>query len=236
MRRALFAILTALVCTSALAVDVKTYIPKNAYSLMTVLCDTREAAWPDGDYCGLLAAQVERESCISLTHSRCWSPTAELKTKREYGFGLAQHTIAYRQDGSVRFNTQQELRQKYASLRDWTFEKRFDPKYQLLALVEMDHGIFRRISNAASERERLAFMLSAYNGGESGVRQDRLLCSNTGGCDPDVWFDNVERYSLKTRKVNPGYGQSAYDINRGYVKDIMFVRRPKYDLYFESEK
>lgn len=234
--RALLVILMALACTPALAVDVKTYIPKNAYSLLTVLCDTREAAWPDGDYCGLLSSQVERESCISLTHSRCWSPTAELKMKREYGFGLSQITIAYNPDGSVRFNTQQELRQKYASLRDWTFEKRFDPTYQLLALVEMDHGIYRRISDAATDQERLAFMLSAYNGGESGVRQDRVLCSNTRGCDSRVWFNHVERYSLKTRKANPGYGQSAYDINRGYVRDIMFVRRQKYDDYFSTSK
>ncbi len=101
--------------------------------------------------------------------------------------------------------------------------------------VQLDPHVrdgFRRTLAAATERDRLAFTLSAYNGGESGVRQDRLLCRNTRGCDPAAWFDNVELYSLKSRKPNPGYGSSAFKINREYIHLVMDIRRPKYDPFF----
>ena len=234
MRFAL-ALLIALVCLPASAQDVKTFVPAGAYALLPELVKVQRQHWPDAPMPSFLAAQIEQESCISLKHSRCWNPRAQLKTSREWGYGLGQTTIAYNADGSVRFNTQQELRRQYASLRDWTDDKKFDAQYQLLAVVEMDHGIFRRVLNAADDRQRLAMTASAYNGGESGLRQDRLLCSNKPGCDARYWFDNVELYSLKTRKVNPGYGQSAYAINRGYVRNVMDVRRAKYEKFFDDD-
>lgn len=229
--RALLVILMALVWLPAGAGD---YIPKQAYSLLPQLRDIQEDSWPDAPMPSFLASQVEQESCISLTHSRCWNPMSQLKTSREWGRGLGQVTTAYNRDGSIRFDKQAELRREYASLRGWTDDKMFDPHYQLLALVEMDHGIYRRVAGAATTRDRLAFTLSSYNGGESGVRQDRLLCRNTPHCDPDVWFKNVELYSLKTRKVNPGYGRSAFDINREYIHNVMELRRPKYDQFFRK--
>ncbi len=221
----------ALLCSPVSAGD---YIPKQAYSLAPQLRAVQLQSWPDAPIPSFLAAQVEQESCISLTHSKCWNPQAQLKTSREWGYGLGQTTIAYRADGSVRFNKQAELRAEYASLRGWSDSDKFNPHYQLLALVEMDHGIYRRVAGAASTRDRLAFTLSAYNGGESGVRQDRVLCGNTLACDRDKWFGNVEKYSLKTRKVNPGYGASAYQINREYVRNVIDVRRPKYERFFDA--
>lgn len=233
--RFVLALLIALASLPALAQDVKTYVPAGAYALLPQLVKIQRQHWPDAPSPSFLAAQIEQESCISLKHSRCWNPHAQLKTSREWGYGLGQTTIAYNADGSVRFNTQQELRRQYASLRGWTDDKKFDSQYQLLAVVEMDHGIFRRVLNAADDRQRLAMTASAYNGGESGLRQDRLLCSNKPGCDARYWFDNVELYSLKTRRVNPGYGQSAYDINRGYVRNVLDVRRAKYEKFFDDE-
>lgn len=228
-----FVFLLLLMALPARAVDVHTYIPHQAYALLPELRQLQQQRWADAPIPSFFGAQVEQESCASLTHSKCWNPNAQLKTSREFGFGLGQTTIAYRADGSVRFNKQAELRAQYASLRGWSDDKRFDPKYQLLALVEMDHGIYRRVLDVASATDQLAFTLSAYNGGESGVRQDRLLCANMVGCDQTRWFNNVERYSLKTRKPNPGYGQSAFDINRGYVTNVIFVRRPKYEPFFK---
>lgn len=225
--------LLLVLCGHAAAADINTYIPKNAPALLPEVRRVQVQSWPDAPIPSFLAAQIEQESCISLTHSKCWSPYAELKTSREYGFGIAQTTIAYKADGSVRFNVQEDLRKQYASLKGWTFEKRFDVGYQVLALVEMDHGIYRRVTWAPNDRERLAFTLSAYNGGESGIRQDRLLCSNTPGCDNSRWFGHVERYSTKAKKPFHGYGQSPYDINRGYVRYVIDIRRPKYDRYFD---
>lgn len=231
--RGLLALLMALLALPAVAADV---LPKQAYTLLPQLRIIQEASWPDAPMPSFLGGQVEQETCPSLRHRDCWNPRAQLKTSREWGYGLAQTTIAYRADGSIRFNTQAELRAQYASLRGWSDDDKFNPTYQLTALVEMDHGIYRRVAGAATTPERLAFTLSAYNGGESGVRQDRVLCSHTPGCDPDIWFKNVELYSLKTRKANPGYGESAFDINRGYVRNVIYVRRPKYEHFFESQK
>ena len=210
-------------------------LPAGAVEHLPALIAVQARIWPDAPMPSFLAAQIEQESCISLKHSKCWNPRAELKTSREYGFGIGQITTAYRADGSVRFNKFEELREQYASLRAWSWENRYDITYQLTAIVEMDRGIFRRVAGAASSVERVAFTLAAYNGGESGVRQDRLLCQNTDGCDRSRWFAHVERTSLKTKKPNPGYRLSAFEINREYVTNVMHVRRPKYVSYFRGQ-
>jgi hypothetical protein len=210
-------------------------VPPQALEHLPTLVGKQRSIWPDAPMPSFLAAQVEQESCISLKHPRCWNPRVELKTSREYGFGLGQTTIAYRQDGSVRFNKWAELRTRYPSLRDWTWENRFDPAFQLTALVEMDKSIYKLWPDAASTRDRLGFTLSAYNGGEGGVRQDRLLCRNTPGCDPARWDGNVERYSLKSKIANAGYGKSAFEINREYPRNVLGIRRPKYDPFFQPQ-
>ena len=230
--RVLLAFLMALLAFPAFAADA---LPKQAYTLLPELRAIQEASWPDAPEPSFLGAQVEQETCPSLRHRDCWNPRAQLKTSREWGYGLAQTTIAYRADGSVRFNKQAELRAQYASLRGWSDDDKFNPTYQLTALVEMDHGIYRRVAGAATTNDRLAFTLSAYNGGESGVRQDRVLCGNMLACDPTRWFGNVEKYSLKTRKVNAGYGHSAFDINREYVRNVIYVRRAKYEPFFTDK-
>lgn len=216
------------------AQNVRTFVPPNAHKLLPDLRTVQETIWPAAPMPSFLAAQIEQESCISLTHSKCWNPHSELKTSREYGFGLGQITISYRDDGSVRFNKFKELRQEYASLRDWTWENRYDAKYQLTAIVEMDKGIYGRVAGAATTTDRVAFTLSGYNGGESGVRQDRLLCQNTADCDRDRWFGNVERTSLKSKSRWHGYGASPFQINREYVDNVINVRRPKYEPYFQE--
>jgi membrane-bound lytic murein transglycosylase MltF len=50
----------------------------------------------------------------------------------------------------------------------------------------------------------------------------------TKGCDPEKWFGNVEKTSLKAKTAVKGYGQSFYQINRGYVRSIWFDRRQRY--------
>lgn len=219
---------------TAYAQSVKTFVPQAAHKLLPDLRAVQEDIWPAAPMPSFIAAQIEQESCISLTHSKCWNTRSELKTSREYGFGLGQITIAYKPDGSVRFNKFQELRQQYPSLRDWAWENRYDPKYQLTAIVEMDKGIYGRVADAATTRDRLAFTLSGYNGGESGVRQDRLLCKNTSGCDRSRWFGHVENTSLKSKAKWQGYGASPFQINREYVKNVLDVRRPKYEQFFRE--
>lgn len=182
-----------------------------------------------------LGAQVEQESCISLKHPKCWNPRAELKTSREWGRGLGQVTTAYNPDGSIRFDKQSELRAAHPGLKDWTIERWAEPRFQLLAMVEMDRGIHNRIPGAASEQDRLAMTLAAYNGGEGGVRQDRLLCRNTPGCEPGRWFGHVEHTSAKRRQPFPDYKSSPFKINREYVVNVLHVRRQKYEPFFVSQ-
>lgn len=230
--RALLTILLMACAWPASGQDVRTYVPTAAHQLCPQLADLQLKIWPAAPMPSFLCSQAEQESCISLKHSKCWNTRSQLKTSREWGRGIGQVTTAYRADGSIRFDKQAELREQYASLRGWTSDKWDDVNYQLTAIVEMDHGIFRRMLAAATDRDRLAFTLSSYNGGESGVRQDRLLCRNTRECDPAIWFGNVELYSLKSRKPNPGYGASAFKINREYIHLVMDVRRPKYEQFF----
>lgn len=207
-------------------------VPAAAKPLLPILVQQQRTTWPDLVGPEFLAGQIEQESCLSLTHSKCWNPRAELKTKRENGIGLGQFTRAYRADGSVRFDKISELAATYPSLSGWGWANRYDARYQLTALVEMDHGLYRQVRGAATERDRKAFTLSGYNGGAGGVLQDRRLCGNTRGCDPGRWAGHVERTSLKSRVPVPGYKQSFFAINREYVHNILDVRSPKYRAYF----
>jgi hypothetical protein len=214
---------------SAAAQDARTYVPVNARTLAPVLVAQQRAVWDAMPQPWTLAGLVEQESCVSLTSKRCWDAHAELKTSREYGFGLGQITIAYRANGSVRFNKFQELVAAHPELSDWTWDERFDPDEQLKAIVLMCRTIYWRIAPAATAEAHLAFMLSGYNGGVSGVAQDRILCSHTDGCDPGLWFGNVANTSLKSKAPQREYGgQSFFSINRGYVTNVMTVRRDKY--------
>lgn len=209
-------------------------VPRQAVPLLPVLVEQQRSIWPDAPEPWFLAGQIEQESCLSLTHSKCWNPRAELKTARENGVGLGQFTRAYRADGSIRFDTIANLSQTYKSLAGWSWDNRYDARYQLIALVEMDKGIYHRQRGAANDLERLKFTLSAYNGGEAGLLQDRRLCSNTDGCDPARWTGHVALHSLKNRRPQAGYGQSFFSINREYVANVLEVRRSKYEPYFRG--
>ncbi len=213
-----FALLSILLAVSAPA------IPERAVLYLPVLREQIRAVWPGLSMPAALAGQVEQETCPSVTHKKCWNPRAELKTKREYGFGLGQVTV------TKRFNNFEEVKKLDAKLRSWKWEERYDPARQLRALVVMDRAAYHRLGFAANAYERLAFMLSAYNGGLGGVMQDRRL-SLSAGVNPDKWFDNVERFSYKSKTKAHGYGQSFFEINRGYVRNILKVRMEKYKKF-----
>lgn len=207
-------------------------LPAGAYVYLPTLVSNQKAIWPDAPLPSFLGGQVEQESCITLKHSKCWNPRAELKTSRENGIGFGQFTRAYKADGTILFDKISELAAAHASLRGWTWERRYDPDFQLRAIVEMDKDLYRRQVGAASDEDRLSFALSAYNGGQGGILQDRRLCANTPGCDQSRWAGHVENYSMKQRVAQKGYGKSFFEINREYVHLILHVRRLKYQSYF----
>lgn len=197
-------------------------LPPNAVAYLPVLASEITSAWPSAPMPSALAAQVEQETCISLRSKGCWNPRTELKTSREYGFGLGQLTV------TSRFNAWEEVKAMDAGLKAWKWEDRYDPRLQLRALVVKDRFNFDRFPVAATTTDRLAFGLAAYNGGVGGTLGDIKLCRATSGCDPGRWFGHVERTSLKARTKVQGYGQSFFDINREYVRNVLTVRRAKY--------
>jgi hypothetical protein len=201
-------------------------VPSNAYKYGPTLVAEQRGRWPAAVQPFTMAGQVEQETCISLKSSGCWNPHTELKTSREYGFGLGQVTV------TSTFNAFNEERALDPTLKNWQWSDRYDPKMQLRGLVLKDRQLFKLVQGAASDEDRLAFAYAAYNGGMGGVLSDRRVCAATPDCDSRRWFGQVERTSLKARASVTGYGQSFFNINREYVHNILLVRSTKYRPFF----
>lgn len=205
-------------------------LPLNAVTYLPVLVQEVCSHWEDAPHPVYLPAQVEQETCSSLKSKRCWNPRTELKTEREYGFGLGQITV------TSRFNVFNEAKALDLSLKNWKWEDRYDPAYQLRTLVLMDRRNYNTFKLATSTTERMAFALAAYNGGVGGTLNDIKMCRATPDCDSSKWFGNVEHTSLKSRTKWQGYGQSFFEINRGYVHNIIHVRFQKYQAEVTKQK
>lgn len=220
--------LLALFGSVARAQDVRTYIPPAAEEYRTIFQSEQTAHWPDHPRPELLPALVEHESCISLTHSRCWNATSRLKTKREEGAGLGQLTRAWRPDGSLRFDALAEMRDRHPALTPLSWANIYSrPDLQLRAVVLKVREDFLSLRMVSDPGIRLAFADAAYNGGLGGVQKERRACGLTSGCDPQRWFGHVDRVCLKSRQPLYG-GRSACDINRHHVYDVVVTRAPKY--------
>lgn len=210
-------------------------IPANAEIYFALLVSAVNAHWPDAYQPWVMGAQIEKETCITVKHSKCWTPRAELKTARENGIGFGQFTRAYNKDGSIRFDKISELVAAHrAALAGWNWERRYDPVLQMKGLVLADSTSFKRfLPLTDSPMDAWRFTLAGYNGGDGAVLKDRLTCKSVPGCRPGTWYDNVEVHSSKSRMKWQGYGQSAFEINRGYVKRVE-TRAPDYKAYWEA--
>lgn len=200
-------------------------LPPGAVHNLPILKAEIRSAWPALPLPSVLGAQVEQESR--------WQPQAALRTSREYGFGLGQLTVAYRADGSERFNAWREVQALDPGLAGWTWENRYDVRLQLRAVVVKNRACYQRLRPLLDDAYNALTMCdAAYNGGLGGVYAERRLCAALTGCDPDKWFGNVELHSNKSRAKWNGYGKSAFEINREHVRNVMVVRRPKYAAWF----
>jgi hypothetical protein len=221
----------ALFTQDAIAQDVKTYIPPKAYQYSQIVKEEVNTYFHDIPTPYYIPALIEHESCISLKHSRCWSPTSQLLSKRERGAGLGQLTVAYNEDGSVRFDALSDMVKLHRrELKDLTWNNILvRPDLQIRALTLMTKDNYSKLYTVPDDKERLNFADAAYNGGLSGVLKERMACHLAQDCNSDIWFNNVERYCLKSKK--PLYGnRSACDINRHHVRDVILTREPKYRL------
>lgn len=212
----------------AQAQDVRNYIPPQAKRLMPLLKQERMAHWPDHPAPQTLPALIEHESCVSLKHARCWSPTSRLKSAREEGAGLGQITRAWRPDGSLRFDALAHLRESHPALEMWSWDNVYQrAELQLRAVVLMSRDNYQGLRMVRDPWQRLAMADAAYNGGLGGLQSERRACALVPGCDPQQWWGHVETRCLKSRAALYG-GRSACDINRHHVHDVLRVRSEKY--------
>jgi len=102
---------------------------------------------------------------------------------------------------------------------------------KLAALVAYDRNLLQRgraLAYTPSEQAAV-HVLPRTNGGKMGAsRTIGTSAWQRRAVDPGRWFGHVELTSLKARTAVKGYGQSFYEINRGYVRSIWFERRPRY--------
>lgn len=208
--------------------NVASQLPIQAAIYLPLLKAEQTARWPDHPWPPMLGGMVEQETCPSLTHSKCWSPLAQLKTKREEGAGLGMLTRAFHPDGRTRFDALAELKDRHPALRDLSWSNVYRrPDLQLRALVLKSRDDYLTFGPVRSITNRLVFQVAAYNRGVGGIQAERRLCQMTEGCDPQLWWGHVELTCTASRQ--PIYsGRSACDINRSHVQRVVEVRAPRY--------
>jgi len=220
--------------------SIDTFIPKKAYKLLPIIYGVvDETIYPFGYY-AYFPGLLEQESCVSLTHSRCMSAESRLYARRkngsrEEGIGVMQLTRVWRPNGKVRFDSLTAIVRKYPrELRglNWkTVRKRIDLQIKAGILLWRDNyiRIKRNYGEGMSEMNLIAFADSAYNGGYGGLRRDIRKCKMTKGCNPKIWFDNVEITCTKSKRALYGR-RNACMINREHVLNS-FKRSLKYFNY-----
>ena len=95
----------------------------------------------------------------------------------------------------------------------------FNPGWSLRALYTYDKWLWDR-TDGATAFERMAFTLSAYNGGQGWVNRDKRLARQRG-LNPARWFGAVET-------VNAGRSAAAWKENRQYPRRILKERQSAY--------
>jgi hypothetical protein len=234
----LFLFFLSNIAFSQSTINPKTYIPPQAFQYKPVIKKELDDNFPTIPTYNYIPALIEHESCISLTHRRCWSPTSELLTSREQGTGLFQVTRTFREDGSVRFDTLSDLKNKYKrELQEASWENiKLRPDLQIRMGILLVRDNYKALYNIEDPYVRLHFTDAAYNTGLGNVNKKRRACGLNSNCNPQLWFNNVENECIGLTK--PIYGnRSACDIVRHHTQDVFNNRLPKYkSRYFLEDK
>lgn len=147
-------------------------------------------------------------------------------------FAAQIHTESWWRNGTVSSVGAQGLAQFMPSTAKWLpsvapetgTPAPFDPRWSLRACVTYDKYLFDRITarwgKPLTEWNRMAFVMSAYNGGLGWTNRDRARAAQSG-LNPDVWFGHVEQ-------VNAGRRASAKRENQRYVRFILRERQQAY--------
>lgn len=134
-----------------------------------------------------------------------WDPQAE----SIYAQGLTQFTP----------RTAEWMAELYPELRP---ADPWSAQWSLLAASYYTKRILSGIhpfKNPIAACDLWAFDLSAYNGGPTWLKRDRLLTQSKGD-DPDVWFGQTEKHSNRAHW--------AFEENRAYPGKILLHWEPRY--------
>lgn len=238
MRR-LFMLICCFISFQALgqSINVKTYIPPRAIELMPIVLNEADRLMPNIIHREYFMALGEQESCIHLKHPKCFNPKAELFNSREQGSGIFQLTRAWDVNGKLRFDTLQSLRNQYRDeLRELSWDNiKLRPELQIRSMILLVRSSYVRYQDIPDTYERLKFVDPAYNGGDRDVGRARSACKLAAGCNPKIWFNNVERYNPKSLKPFKAYGnKSLRQINNEHVSNVFNIRIHKYKAYIDT--
>jgi hypothetical protein len=99
-----------------------------------------------------------------------------------------------------------------------------DPRWAFTAMVQYDWQQWSAATWARETRERWGFTLAAYNGGAGWTSgSERKVCERTRGCDPNKYFEHVERMCGTTGRAAPACRE-----NRQYPRIILDHWAPMY--------
>jgi hypothetical protein len=215
-------------CPSVQAKQPIKKLPGDAAIYLPILVSEIDTYWPNLYPREYMAAKIDQESN--------WKVNAHLRTQREHGCGFGQFTIAYRKDGSVRFDALSETKRLDKSLADWDWQDCTNALYQLRGTV---------LKTKSEERSCVAIMrdninakacgAAKYNGGAGSINKRVRFCRATPGCEPDLWTDNLEKQCPQSQVKVKGYGESFCEINSKYPARV-FARMKKFNgLMFAPE-
>lgn len=167
------------------------------------------------------AAQQYRATLVRAAHAT-WGLDAPVSV-----FAAQVHTESWWRNNTVSHVGAQGLAQFMPATARWLPSvapetgkpEPFNPGWSLRALCVYDQWLWDRVAGH-TDFERMAFTLSAYNGGLGWVNRDRKKARSLG-LDDRVWFNAVEN-------VNAGRSAAAFRENRNYPRLILQERQYAY--------
>lgn len=167
------------------------------------------------------AAEAHRATLVRAAHAT-WGLDAPVSV-----FAAQVHTESWWRNDTVSHVGAQGLAQFMPATARWLPSVApetgrpapFNPGWSLRALCVYDKWLWDR-TNGADAFERMAFTLSAYNGGLGWVNRDKAKARRQGA-DASRWFGAVET-------VNAGRSAAAWKENRQYPRRILKERQYAY--------
>ena len=167
------------------------------------------------------AAEAHRATLVRAAHAT-WGLDAPVSV-----FAAQVHTESWWRNNTVSHVGAQGLAQFMPSTAKWLPSVApetgrpapFNPGWSLRALCAYDRWLWER-TDGADDFERMAFTLSAYNGGLGWVNRDKKLAIKHG-LDSVRWFGVVET-------VNAGRSVASWKENRNYPQVILKKRQYTY--------